>query len=293
MENELNRIRGQISALPEDKIYYKKGSRTNSFILKDYSKLHVYENEKKPAVKSINKFPVLIKALLKKEYLQSKVSIMDKNKALLSNVLIQYEPVTEENIFSKLPLRCKKIPYNEFQKAIAVQRILPSPDKSSEIPIKTLKVLFDEDDEYAWGKAPYRENTKNQETKVHQGSNGAFYRSMAEMTIASIYEKLGIPYHYDEVYIVSPGGRFMDGYSQHKTWISPDFVFVNKAGRFIYHEHLGKTTFDEYMKRNIAKLTDYASCGITLGNNLLITSNDDDGGLNLKKIEGLIKDYYQ
>ena len=93
------------------------------------------------------------------------------------------------------------------------------------------------------------------------------------------YDAMKIPYHYDEV--IEIGGRLR----------SPDIGFARPDRKIIYHEHAGLKT-QEYQDELMDILRLYASAGIRLGDNLILTFDDENGGINLQLVDALIRDRY-
>ena len=54
----------------------------------------------------------------------------------------------------------------------------------------------------------------------------------------------------------------------------PDFVFMCYDGSLIIVEHFGKLDDENYAATNLPKIKDYHDCGYTLGDNLIITSDN-------------------
>ncbi len=69
----------------------------------------------------------------------------------------------------------------------------------------------------------------------------------------------------------------------------PDFTIKRpRDGRLIFWEHFGMVNDDRYMEGNRKKLTEYESVGIVPWENLIITYNQRDGGINEKLIDAMI-----
>ena len=109
-------------------------------------------------------------------------------------------------------------------------------------------------------------------------SSGSKMRSRGEIIIASRLEFFGIPYRY-EAKIPHPDVNRV-----------PDFTIKRpRDGKIFYWEHLGKTTDMKYLEENIRKLREYVDIGITPWDNLIITYDQDDGGIDVKRIDAIIK----
>lgn len=109
-------------------------------------------------------------------------------------------------------------------------------------------------------------------------SSGSRMRSKGELIIASRLDFFGIPYRYEARIQHSTVNRV------------PDFTTRRpKDGKIFYWEHLGKVNDAGYLENNIRKLRQYAEIGVTLWNNLIITFDQEDGGIDVKKIDALIQ----
>ena len=60
----------------------------------------------------------------------------------------------------------------------------------------------------------------------------------------------------------------------------PDFIFKCFDGTYIYVEHFGYLDDDEYAEKAKRKLQEYLDCGIVLGDNLIVTSDNADHRTN-------------
>lgn len=114
---------------------------------------------------------------------------------------------------------------------------------------------------------------------IHPSENGLMTRSKSEAQIASKYERLGWKMVYEPV-IRLPDGRVL----------RPDFAVLHPIKRkVIYHEHLGMMDDPEYAMNAIKKLDDYASIGIVLGENLVVTTETKNQPLTFQAINEVIK----
>ena len=109
-------------------------------------------------------------------------------------------------------------------------------------------------------------------------SSGSKMRSRGEIIIASRLEFFGIPYRY-EAKIPHPDVNRVSDFTIRRP----------RDGKIFYWEHLGKTTDMKYLEENIRKLREYVDIGITPWDNLIITYDQDDGGIDVKRIDAIIK----
>ena len=63
-------------------------------------------------------------------------------------------------------------------------------------------------------------------------------------------------------------------------YFAPDFVVKCKDNSLIFIDHLGLLDDEGYAERFKNKVVDYLKCGYTIGDNLIITSNNINGGIS-------------
>ncbi len=106
---------------------------------------------------------------------------------------------------------------------------------------------------------------------------GIMMRSAGEIYIASRLDALGIPYRY-EAPLNIPDLNCL-----------PDFTILRPRDRkMFYWEHFGLTNSKEYINTSLSKVSDYIRYGIVPWDNLIMTYNFTDGGLNAKLIDAMI-----
>ena len=115
------------------------------------------------------------------------------------------------------------------------------------------------------------------DNRKHTALNGESMLSKNELYIASRLDHHNIPYRY-EVKINHPD---LDRV--------PDFTIRRpRDGKIIYWEHLGLTSDSGYMEGNELKFIEYEHCGIVPWDNLIVTYDTPDGGIDAKIIEAMI-----
>ncbi len=116
-----------------------------------------------------------------------------------------------------------------------------------------------------------------EEERKHTSINGDKMLSKNELYIASRLDHHGIPYRY-EVKIKNPDTNRI-----------PDFTIKRpRDGKIIYWEHMGLTTDGGYMEGNELKFVEYENCGIVPWDNLIVTYDTADGGIDARIIEAMI-----
>lgn len=109
---------------------------------------------------------------------------------------------------------------------------------------------------------------------IHRTERGEKVRSKSETIIANILHNLGLDYRYE--YPIEGHARM--GIRR------PDFVFFDASKQPLLWEHLGMLDDPDYRARWETKRGWYEANGFTEGNNLFITRDESDGGLDSQQI---------
>lgn len=118
------------------------------------------------------------------------------------------------------------------------------------------------------------------DTHKHETISGILVRSKSEVIIANNLTSYGIPFSYEEKFPVPTS----DGKK-----IYPDFkINCPDAFRIIW-EHWGMLQSLDYCINQMQKLHTYNSEGYVLGENLIITSDDNNGGCNAQLIDHIVR----
>lgn len=125
-------------------------------------------------------------------------------------------------------------------------------------------------------------NTFYEDSLIHRTTNGELVRSKSEVIIADHLYSNHIPYRYEPE--INVDGRIF----------RPDFMATDPDDDSIiwYWEHLGMPTDPNYMARWEEKLAYYNAHGIRENENLIVTQDGDNGGLDSKEIDDIIKDTF-
>ena len=120
-----------------------------------------------------------------------------------------------------------------------------------------------------------------EERLIHRTIRGELVRSKSEVIIADCLHYNKLDYEYEPELILE--GRVK----------RPDFKVVDSdTGDTWYWEHCGMMTDPKYVKRWEAKKKFYEKNGIKEGKNLIVTYDDENGGLDSGAIDDLIKDIF-
>lgn len=142
-------------------------------------------------------------------------------------------------------------------------------------------VLTDEQYVEQWEGIQYEGKGTADDIPVITTERGEQVRSKTEKILADKFFALGIPYRYE--YPVT-----LKGYGK----VYPDFILLNVKKRTeIYLEHFGMMDNPEYAQKAIQKLETYAKNGIYIGENLLVTFETLRSPLDMKMVEGMLKEF--
>jgi hypothetical protein len=132
----------------------------------------------------------------------------------------------------------------------------------------------------AWEQERYTKSDYEPDEKIYTTKRGETVRSKSEMLIADLYYELGIPYRYECKFKLH-GGKA----------VYPDFTILKKSARkLIYHEHMGKMDDEKYRKKSLRKLEDYRRNGVYVGNNLILTFEEEGVPFNIREFERSVRE---
>ena len=132
----------------------------------------------------------------------------------------------------------------------------------------------------AWEAAEHETNPYYEENKIHITPRGGRVRSKSEAMIAAYLYSKGIEYRYE-------ASLLLEGKQ-----LYPDFTIRRPSdGGIIYWEHFGLLRDEGYCRRAVEKVFHYMRNGIVPGENLIITCDDANGGINMETIAALVKGF--
>ena len=121
-----------------------------------------------------------------------------------------------------------------------------------------------------------------EERLIHHTIEGEMVRSKSEVIIANCLHYNELEYEYESVLELEQGKP-----------LRPDFKVIDgDTGSVWYWEHCGMMTDPKYVKRWEDKRKFYEKHGIVEGKNLIITYDDENGGLDTAYIDKLIKNTF-
>jgi hypothetical protein len=142
------------------------------------------------------------------------------------------------------------------------------------------------DDGYAerWQKEKYNSRWKKNTDTFYETPRGEKVRSKSEWMIASMLDKAGVPYRYEEIVPLDGDvGVFMH----------PDFTVLNKRTRRVYYwEHFGAMSNNDYIEGNfMPKIQEYYNFGFLPGDKLLMTFESSGHPLDTTEVKRIIENY--
>ncbi len=203
---------------------------------------------------AINKKPEIIQGLARKRYLQEEAVMIKNNICEVEKFLKKYKDITPESIIAKLPVKLQQLPETYFFAG------------SGKLPDNSVK---------EWMGEEYVQSDFRPWEKTHTTSTGIKVRSKSEVVIADKLALHGVPFRYEEVIYIE-NYRFV-----------PDFIMMVQ-GELKYWEHCGKVNDLGYMKKHNWKLERYEKAGIVPWKNLILTYDDENGGIDSRIIESEI-----
>ena len=253
-----------ISTNGPDRISYFNRVRTNSGI----------------KLKGVGSDKNLMYRLARKAYLKEYRERLEFSAKVLIKTLAELPELNSALYLPDMPKHFELLPWEEITMPVNVHGLIQHPVLDGSMEPEPIATVFTGDSPRAWAEAPFCANNSYPEDKIHLTSSQVFCRSKSEAATDEIYCDLEIPHHYDECLSIQ------------MELISPDFRGIRQDNQFLYHEHLGIKSL-AYTYRLARKLKLYAEEGIVLGKNLLLTCDNEFGGINLSLIRAQIRDFYR
>lgn len=213
-------------------------------------------NKKKDHRYGISNDPQMINALVRKRYLSQAIANIKRDIEAVTEAIEKYRDVDENTVMREF---VKKYP--DLEGAIYRGALTPEDWAAN----------------YAMPQELYPQDRK----QTH--ADGTPMRSKGELYISSRLDVYKMKYptlvYRFECPINHPDIRRV-----------PDFTIKRpRDGKIIYWEHFGKVSDDDYMRDNDIKLYEYSDYGIVPWDNLIITYDKPDGGIDGKIIDAMIE----
>jgi len=218
---------------------------------------------------AINKRPDIIKKLARKKYLETEIKILEKDIAVITQSIGRYVDPTTDNILKALPDRYRKLSErwffrNEIYANINESRMYENSETEwIEYVIR-------------WTMEPFEQSTFEPQLKNKTTARGIKVRTKSEVIVSEKLDVFMLPYRYEQM-------LYIENYS-----FSPDFTILTKRGLY-YWEHAGKVNDPRYLKKHKWKMNMYERAGIVPWKNLIVTYDDEYGGIDTRIIEAEIR----
>lgn len=207
-------------------------------------------NRKKEKRVGISQDTEKIFALVRKRYITKALDVIEKDIKVLEKAIKSYINFDEESLMSGF-----------FEKHPELIGGIYHGQRSDE----------------AWANDYEKQKDFYEKEHKHTSLKGEKMISKNEIYISSRLDHYKIPYRYEGSAMHPDVSRI------------PDFVIRRpRDGKIIYWEHLGLTGDDGYMSGNDIKFMEYKDAGIVPWDNLIITYDTVDGGIDARIIEGMI-----
>lgn len=179
---------------------------------------------------------------------------------------------------------------DRFEKMYVPAAVWP---KKRELPSETLSKNGRRSRSILWEHEEYERNPYHPEGLIHATLSGLRVRSKSEAIIAGLLATNKVPFRY-EARLDLPARQGQD-YSackenENRKFVYPDFtVKREKDGTLFYWEHFGMTNNVDYLESMQEKMAAYHQAGITPWNRLITTYDTENGSLDIRMLEALIR----
>jgi len=244
LDEQINSLHAQIKSLPEGKIICTPNGNTYKWYRSDgHKSVYIPKSERN-----------LAEQLAIKKYLQQLEEDYMQEKSAIDYYLRHHSLSTAEDMLINKP---------------GYQELLSPYFKPQSKIIE------------GWITAPFEQNPKYPENKIHRTSSGNVVRSKSEALIDMVLYTNKIPFRYE-------CALQLDGFT-----IYPDFTIMHpKTGEIVYWEHFGRMDDSKY-NRNIGdRIQTYVNNGIIPSINLVITYETSEHPLTIKEIEKVVQEYF-
>lgn len=132
-----------------------------------------------------------------------------------------------------------------------------------------------------WMDAPFEQNPKYPENKIHETSSGNFVRSKSEVLIDMVLYTNKIPFRYE---CALPLRQYT---------VYPDFTIMHpKTGKIMYWEHFGKMDDVKYNRKVGERIQTYIENEIIPSIDLITTYETMEHPLTIMEIESIVKKFF-
>lgn len=215
-----------------------------------YQRFRRTGNRKKERRKGIKKDPELLNALVRKKYVTEAIAMLEKDIAAAEELLRIYVPADENSVMEGFAKKYPELADGIYHGVSGLQE---------------------------WADEWRGSSDFHEEHLTSTAADGTPRRSKGELLIGSQLDQYKIPYRYEA--LAHPDLPYR-----------PDFMIRRpKDGKVFFWEHLGLVNDRDYMTASRRKLEAYEDVGIVPWDNLIITYDQADGGINEKLIVAMIQ----
>lgn len=248
-EKRLEKANNEINECPQGSLVQVKRDGKMTYF-------QVIKQEGRAKRIAINKRQDIIQELARKKYLETEIKILQHDIHAIDKFLQGYQDISADNILARLPDRYRQLPEEYF--------------------FRRDKEHFSSEEIRQWAEAPFEQSTYMPWLKDKTTASGLKVRSKSEVIIAEKLDHYGIPYRYEEMLYIE------------NQPFSPDFTILTRDG-LRYWEHCGKVDDPTYIWKHNRKLSMYQKAGIVPWKNLIITYDDENGGIDTRIINSEIR----
>ena len=214
-----------------------------------YQRFRKEGNRKKERRTGIKNDPVLLRSLVRKKYVTEALLRLKKDIAAAEKLRADYVPVDEISIMENFVEQYPEFADSIYRRMKDTQKQLVTAEEAP---------LFHE------------------QSLISTAADGTYRRSKGEILIGAKLDHYGIEYTYEA--LAHPDLPYR-----------PDFKIIRpRDSKILFWEHLGLVNDPDYMAYNQKKFAAYESVGIVPWDNLIITYDQADGGINERLIDAMI-----
>lgn len=207
-------------------------------------------NRKKVRRKGISSDMDQVMQLVRKKYLKGALKRLERDIYVIKTAIDKYQEINEEAVMESFLER-----YPELEPGIR----------------------YGLQSDEAWAADYTMPENFHEESRKSTAATGIDMRSKSEIIIASRLDFFKIPYRYEEQTRHPDLNRI------------PDFTIRRpRDGKIVYWEHVGMVNDEGYMEDLPRKLTEYEVNGIVPWDNLILTYDKDNNGIDVRIIDGMI-----
>ena len=265
LDREVRKLEEELRSMPQGRL--EKNTSKGRPYYQQYLPPHGFR--KSPKRINLTRNPEMIHLLARKRFLQEQGALAQRNLAILKEARDAYKVWDPSQYGSALGGPYKDLPAEMFMPLRTdptleeSQRLQTSRRPGTTTPFADRMLLSD---------------TFRAEDLIHKSSSGVLIRTKSELVILGRLEYFCVDATYEERIFI--GGEIA----------RPDFTIQRRRdGKTIYWEHAGLMTDPGYRARHDKKMHVYEQNGIVPWDNLILTYDDEKGGLDVRLVDALIQ----